>query len=185
MNSISKRLAWGSVCVLSALVATLPASADYTELFIGAAGVNTAQPNILFVIDDSGSMGDLVSTQPNYDPKQTYAGACGKGQAYYSTTGSAPDCSTPNWFNKNALVCKAGLDALAASGLYGPDTLAQYDDSSSTARTWVKLASSQKDQLVECKADYGVHGDGSPAASVYPINGVSSGKEPSSSRMVS
>ena len=139
--------------------------------------MNTAQPNILFVIDDSGSMGDLVSTQPNYDPKQTYAGACGKGQAYYSTTGSAPDCSTPNWFNKSALVCKAGLDALAATGLYGPDTLAQYDDSSSTARTWVKLASSQKDQLVECKADYGVHGDGSPAANVYPINGVSSGKD--------
>ena len=37
------------------------------------------------------------------------AGGCGNGQVYYSTTGSAPDCSSPNWFNKSALVCKAGL----------------------------------------------------------------------------
>jgi type IV pilus assembly protein PilY1 len=178
MKPISKRLALGSVGILSALAATVPASADDTELFLGAANsVNTAQPNILFIIDDSGSMGGLVSTQANYDPKKTYSGACGSGQVYYSTTGSAPDCSTPSWFNKSALVCKAGLDAIAATGIYGPDTLAQYDDSSSTARTWVKLVNSQKDQLVECKADYGVHGDGSPTTDVYPINGVASGKD--------
>ncbi len=178
MNPINKRLAWGCGGILSALVATAPASADDTELFVGATNaVNTAQPNILFIVDNSGSMGDLVSTQPNYDPRQTYAGACGAGQVYYSTTGSAPDCSTPNWFDKSALVCKAGLDALAATGIYGPDTLAQYDDSSSTARTWVKLVSAQKDQVVECKADYGANGDGSPPANVYPINGVASGKD--------
>src|SRR3954470_19571279 len=126
MHTTIKRLVWAGVGALSACLATVPASADDTELFIGAAnGVNTAQPNILFVIDDSGSMGDLVSTQPNYDPKQTYAGACGNGEVYYSTTGSAPDCSTPNWLNKTALACKAGLEALAKTGLYGPDTLAQ------------------------------------------------------------
>ena len=178
MNSVTKRFAWVGVGALSALVITVSASADDTELFIGAAnGVNTAQPNILFIIDDSGSMGDLVSSQPNYDPRQTYGGSCGSGHVYYSTTGNAPDCSSTNWFNKSALVCKAGLDAMAATGIYGPDTLAQYDDSSSTARTWVKLVTSQKDQLVECKADYGVYGDGNPTANVYPINGVSSGKD--------
>ena len=178
MMPISKRSAWGCVGILSALAATAPASADDTELFVGAANaVNTAQPNILFIIDDSGSMAGLVSTQANYDPKQTYTGACGNGHVYYSTTGSAPDCSSPNWFDKTALVCKAGLDAIAATGIYGPDTVAQYDDSSSTARTWVKLVTSQKDQLVECKADYGVDGDGSPADAVYPINGVTSGKD--------
>ena len=152
MNPITKRFAWVGVGALSALVITFPASADDTELFVGASGANTAQPNILFIIDNSGSMGDLVSTQPNYDPKQTYSGGCGNGQVYYSTTGSAPDCSSPNWFNKSALVCKAGLDAIAATGIYGPDTLAQYDDSSSTARTWVKFVNTQKDQVVECKA---------------------------------
>jgi len=72
MNSVTKRFAWVGVGALSALVITVSASADDTELFIGAAnGVNTAQPNILFIIDDSGSMGDLVSSQPNYDPRQT------------------------------------------------------------------------------------------------------------------
>jgi len=178
MTPTIKRFAWIGVGALSALAITAPASADDTELFVGAAnGVNTAQPNILFIIDNSGSMGDQVSTQPNYDPRQTYSGGCGNGHVYYSTTGSAPDCSSTNWFNKTALVCKAGLDAIAATGIYGPDTLAQYDDSSSTARTWVKLVSSQKDQLVECKADYGVHGDGSPTSAVYPINAVSSGKD--------
>src|SRR5215470_17909903 len=153
MNPITRRLAWGCVGILSTLAAAAPAFADDTELFVGATGVNTAQPNILFIIDDSGSMGDLVRTQPNYDPKQSYPGSCNSGQIYYSTTGSAPDCSTPNSFNKGALVCKAGLDALAATGIYGPDTLAQYDDSSSTARSWVKLVSSQKDQVVERKPE--------------------------------
>jgi len=108
MNSVTKRFAWVGVGALSALVITVSASADDTELFIGAAnGVNTAQPNILFIIDDSGSMGDLVSSQPNYDPRQTYGGSCGSGHVYYSTTGNAPDCSSTNWFNKSALVCKA------------------------------------------------------------------------------
>ena len=61
MNPVTKRFAWVGVGALSAFVITVPASADDTELFLGAAnGVNTAQPNILFIIDDSGSMG--VST---------------------------------------------------------------------------------------------------------------------------
>src|SRR5512144_1828052 len=119
MNPTTKLFAWVALGVLTGLVTTGPASADDTELFVGAArGVNTAQPNILFIIDDSGSMGDLVSTQPNYDPKQTYSGGCGAGHVYYSTTGSAPDCSSTNWVNKSALVCKAALDAIAATGIY-------------------------------------------------------------------
>ncbi len=150
-ESLQQRLAWGGVGILSALVATAPASADDTELFVGASNaVNTAQTEHPVHHDDSGSMADLVSTQPNYDPRQTYSGTCGNGQVYYSTTGSAPDCSTPNFSTRARSSARPGSTRWRPRASTGPDTLAQYDDTS-TARSWVKLVSSQKDQVVECK----------------------------------
>jgi type IV pilus assembly protein PilY1 len=153
----------------------MPAAADDTELFLGVPNaVNTSQPNILFIVDDSGSMGDLVRTQPNYDPTETYAGSCNPNLVYWRTsTGNPPDCSTSRWFDKSALMCRAGLNALNTAGTY-TDTLAQYNDSSASQR-WETIASNQKTRYVECKADNGVHGGpGSPTTNAYPRNGVTS-----------
>jgi len=178
MKLITKRTVWIGVGALLALATILPAAADDTELFLGVPNaVNSAQPNILFIIDDSGSMGDLVRTQPNYDPSQTYTGSCSPNQVYWRTgTGSEPACNTSRWFNKTAFKCMAGMNSLATTGFYIADAAIQYNDATNT-KAWGTISSNQKNRLVECHADDGVDGDGSPATDVYPKNGVTSGAD--------
>ena len=63
-----------SLALLLGLAAALPIHADDTEIFIGRAE-NYSDPNVLFVIDTSGSM-DTVTNFLAYDPATTYSGAC-------------------------------------------------------------------------------------------------------------
>ena len=46
--------------VMIALTAVAPALADDTEVFLGQASARGSRPNILFIVDTSGSMGSLV-----------------------------------------------------------------------------------------------------------------------------
>ena len=58
-----------------ALLALVAADAQDVEIFVGdSRSVNSAKPNILLILDDSGSMGAEVLTQNNYDPDFTYDG---------------------------------------------------------------------------------------------------------------
>jgi type IV pilus assembly protein PilY1 len=170
--NITKRLAWVGVGALFGVAAMMPAAADDTEVFVGGASGNTSQPNILFIFDNSLSMATQVQTQENYNPAHTYAGSCNPTQVYWRTgPGSPPACSTSQWFNKSALMCQAGLNALNTAGTY-TDTLAQYNDKNNT-KAWQTILANQTTRYVECKADNGVHGGpSSPATNVYPKNGV-------------
>ncbi len=162
-----------SAAVLSALVFATAAFADDTELFTGIPNAaSTAQPNILFIIDDSGSMGTIVRTQPTYDPATVYSGACDPNRVYWRTdTGSPPACNTNRYFDKTALMCKAGLTALGTSG-YFTDLMAQYNPSNGS-KQWETISSSQKSRYVECQDDWGLHGGPSnPTTNTYPKNGV-------------
>ena len=91
--------------------------ADNTEIFVGRSD-NYTDPNVLFVIDTSGSM-DTVVNFLSYDPATTYAGACNAGRLYWSTDGSEPDCTTTsNYVNTNTLVCNAAVSPLGTSGSF-------------------------------------------------------------------
>lgn len=54
------RTAWFAAGVLSAAISAAPAAADDTELFIGTSTAVGAQPNILLIVDNSGSMAEDV-----------------------------------------------------------------------------------------------------------------------------
>ena len=75
MNQIAKRLM--TMTSAAAIVAPSGAAlADDSEIFTGLANTVSAQrPNILFVIDTSGSMDTDVVTQVPYDPATTYGGS--------------------------------------------------------------------------------------------------------------
>jgi type IV pilus assembly protein PilY1 len=170
--NIQKHLRWLGAAALGALCTSGAALADDTELFVGVPNAaSQARPNILFVIDNSGSMATDVRTQPNYDPAQTYAGTCDVSRVYWLRgTGTPPSCSTTSqYFDAAALKCDMGVQALKSAGTY-TDTMAQFNPSSN-AKRWENISSSQHTRYVECKADYGKHGDGNPANAVYPKNG--------------
>ena len=70
-----------------------PALADDTELFVGdASQFPQVAPNIVFVIDTSGSMDTTVQTQAAFDAAVTYPGRCDPARVYWrSGTGSPPE----------------------------------------------------------------------------------------------
>ena len=119
------RMSWLGLGALWALTAGLPAVADDTELFIGSS-LNTvhALPNVLFVIDNSGSMGSLVLTQDGFRGSTTYpaVNGCDATRVYWRTgTGNPPTCGTNNYFNLNALRCERALNAFGGTAGYYTD----------------------------------------------------------------
>jgi type IV pilus assembly protein PilY1 len=74
MNISKARLASMVVGSFWMLAAGVPAQADDTELFVATSTGAGIRPNVLFIIDNSGSMGTDVVTQGPYDPTYTYTG---------------------------------------------------------------------------------------------------------------
>jgi hypothetical protein len=132
-----------------------PAVADDTEIFVNQQP--DAQPNILLILDTSGSMDSAVSTQPPYDPGVTYAGSCAAGRIFWRAgSGDPPDCATSRWFNASQLACNAAVQGINSAGRYLAQRAGQWNAASNH---WEQMRQATKDQPVECSADAGVHGE--------------------------
>ena len=174
MNAIMKRFAWLGLGTLWALAAVGPALADDTELFIGTSQNSQTQPNILFILDNSGSMATIVQTQDTYDGNVTYpAAGCDATRVYWRIgVGDPPACTTDRWFNLSALKCKQAITAFKTAGYY-TDNMAQYDPTNSgTGKRWETIANAQKTRLVECRSDRNIDGDGVDGTKLYARNGL-------------
>ncbi|HKE44535.1 MAG TPA: PilC/PilY family type IV pilus protein [Steroidobacteraceae bacterium] len=144
-----------------------PALADDTEIFVGQQ--SGARPNILFILDTSGSMDSQVSTQPPYNPATTYNGTCDVNHVYWNRGGNnPPDCSnTNNWFNANELACDAAVQGISSAGRYLAQRAGQWDENNNR---WDQVDNNTRDQPVECSADAGVHGETAGDPKVYAFN---------------
>jgi type IV pilus assembly protein PilY1 len=173
MNLIKTRVGWLGLGALWALTAGTPAIADDTELFVGNNLSSQAHPNILFVLDNSGSMATQVTTQdPTTARSSTRSRGCDPNRIYWRTgVGNPPDCTTDRWFNAAALRCNAAPQAIMTAGYY-TDAMAQYDPTTgSGGRRWENITTTQKTRVVECQDDRNVHGDGVDATRRYARNG--------------
>lgn len=161
--------------VIAALT-SLPLWSDDTEIYLGDIDFSTdIRPNVLFIIDTSGSMDtDVVSTTPSYDPTQTYSGSCDASRIYWDTRGRAPSCSTSNWFQATLNTCQDSKASLSTgSGIY-LGKLASYEPGrcrrgSCAPSTWDNLGTRNTANIVECQADWGNHGDGTNS-NYYPAD---------------
>jgi type IV pilus assembly protein PilY1 len=155
--------------LLFALVSGAPVVADDTELFVFDNSALTVNPNILFILDTSGSMDTAVESQQSYDPAAVYDGSCRHDRLYWRTgTGDPPACDTDRWFDASALKCVAASDAFATSAGRLTDRFAQYDAGEAE---WRKLSQNDKAGAVECDDDRGIHGDGANSGGVYAQSG--------------
>ncbi|MDH3401353.1 MAG: VWA domain-containing protein, partial [Chromatiales bacterium] len=185
MNYSARQIIFSFATALITLSSGAPALADDTELFVGDASAQEgAYPNLLFILDNSGSMGSQPSgssgTSQSYDPAITYDGDCTADRIYYLTGGGRgnnlpdpPECGTGAYFNSPALMCDAARQPLTQTGFY-TDTVARWDthDADSSRHQWEDLATSDLDSYVECRADEGVHGGTpNPLTDVYAANG--------------
>ena len=138
------------------------AHADDTEIFFGNPSGNGIIPNILFILDNSGSMSSLVSTYDPYDPTINYyapssfinnnyiyafnPGAFSNGQYRGGFLGRLVSANT---------TCKVMTDSLTRNGQY---LSAQVSSYSSGKWRNVLRSSGDDSSTTECKADRGVHG---------------------------
>src|SRR4051794_38627950 len=114
---------------LLAVAAATAAFADDTEIFFDQNAADIP-PNVLFILDTSGSMNELVTTQQPYDPAKTYTpdkcgGTAFDASSYYYSSKGLPKCGSANKLDKKLFKCVSMLTALSTSG-FATDTFGQW-----------------------------------------------------------
>lgn len=160
----SRRLAAFAGALLAALLTHAPlALADDTEVYVSNATEGT-QPNILFIVDTSGSMNGIVNIPAVYDPATTYSGTCSPTRIYWTTNSTPPSCSSTQWVPTTQNFCKAMAPAFASGGRF-TDQAAMWrrdwgilGERSWTDQRWQSLQDGANTHALECEDDSGKHG---------------------------
>ncbi len=159
--------------LLSGLLICGPIQADDVEIYSDTSS-NGVNPNILFVIDTSGSMGGTVNIS-SYDPGVSYdvpvgapAGSveCLDDRIYVGGIGTTtPQCDTNYWFEESKFHCDAGAANLDINGVglgtgFYVDRIARWND---TFDSWYSLHSTfynfrSTSLYYECEDDDEIHG---------------------------
>jgi type IV pilus assembly protein PilY1 len=153
-------------------LSAVPVLADDSEIFVSVETGVGVRPNVLFVVDTSGSMDtDVLVEKGPYDPNFTYTGTgCSASRVYFTVGGiaSPPACTTVNYFNTSANHCKAARDAMAGVAGSWTGKAAQYDTS---VNQWRDVRSGAASREVECEVDSSPaiqHGSNSaPTPNIY------------------
>lgn len=166
MNAFMRNITWIGAGLLTALLAGGPAFADDTELLLlTPASTQDTTPNIMFILDTSGSMDTTEATITPYDSAQIYGGACDTSKFYWTEVDVVPDCATTqNVIDDGAFHCQIARNQMQGIGSYS-DVFVQYrdggkDGNSIGPKLWQYLAPGYASSPVECQQDSGVHGDG-------------------------
>jgi len=115
--------------------------------------ISCAAPNVMFIIDTSGSMDTQVTTQEPWDPNRTYSGCFNPTRIYYSESGITPYCGFGTTVAKADVFCQAAASSTEYTGLFQA-----WDPA---LKRWGKIPDSAEERLIECAADEGLHGNGS------------------------
>lgn len=146
------------------------AYADDTELFVASSDpvITGALPNILFIMDTSGSMKDPVVTQQQWDSNLDFDGCYDSDMIYFSTSGDIPSCDSDNYFKKERNFCQASYATL--------DGVGQYQDGFKAWRgnrdRWVQLRDNRENRRHECESDQGLHGESAGGSEVWASDGA-------------
>ncbi|MDJ0939076.1 MAG: PilC/PilY family type IV pilus protein [Woeseiaceae bacterium] len=186
MKAFIKKTTWMAAGALFALTAGVPAFADDTELLLVNPNEGTdTTPNVLLIIDSSGSMGTNEETRKVYDYTQTYTGSstpCDTNYLYWTEYKKVvPSCDPTNTRRilKSSFLCDAATKQLEGIGTYRSKMI-QYRDGGSgffsiflglDAKRWQKLEPGNDKDLVECEKDRGDHGDGVNTSDLYAQTG--------------
>lgn len=163
----------GVLCYVSAVIYVAPVQADDTEVYVKHS-TNRVRPNILMILDNSGSMGEnSVSGAPMpYEPDTSYSGSFNAHHLYWTEDSSIPSSDVNVRFHGNLYKCKTGQDSIAQYGLYTGKHLTWFEDSAQPDKSrWGELTyEGSQASYVECEADAGIHGK-EDQGDKHPANG--------------
>ncbi len=171
MSTLTRRITQVAAGALLALAAVAPpALADDTELMLLIPDV-TVRPNILFMLDTSGSMTSQVSTKTPYDPDTVYpvSNECSPDAIYWTDVDVVPSCTSGQQVAKTAFQCASAANPLRGIGSYTDTMVQRRATADPDVFRWQELKSGVSDGTVECMADSGMHGAGT-AGEVYASN---------------
>jgi type IV pilus assembly protein PilY1 len=149
------------------------AMADEAEIFVGTGNaVTNERPNILFVIDTSGSMDTATLTQVPYNPAFVFPGSCRADRVYFvastDPTSPPPTCNNNNSVPLVAFKCNAALTNMGLAGYYVADRAAQW-----RSNKWQGINGNTGNSVwVECRTDAGVHGNGVDLSKLWARDGT-------------
>jgi len=181
MNKVIRNTSWTSVGLLLTLVSGAPALADDTELLLVDPNNQTPKPNILMIIDSSGSMTTEETTKQPFDTAALYGGACDPNAYYWTELDAVPSCDAANtkFVEKDSFLCNAASKQLNGIGMY-TNKMTQYrvGDSGGFTRflavdipRWQSLEPGNATDIVECQKDRNKHGDGVDGTLLYAQRG--------------
>ena len=178
MKISTRKTTWMSVSCAFALLAGMPAIADDTELLlINPDPTKNPKPNVMFILDSSGSMTTQQTTIQPYDGNLDYAGACDSDRVYWTDVDVTPVCNVANtsYIEDDSFHCDFASMQMFGIGSF-TNTMVQWraggkDGTSGGPTRWQYLAPGYNDDPVECQADSGVHGDGRPGL-LWAANGT-------------
>ena len=162
MKISARKTTWMSTGTALTLLSGAPVIADDTELLLVTPDPSQMpKPNVIFILDTSGSMGTVERTAEPYDSNVVYEGACDINNMYWTTVDVVPVCDGANtqYVDKSSFLCGTAAQQLAGIGSY-TDTMVQFRSDETGAATWTELAAGNSSDPVECQGDSGVHGDG-------------------------
>jgi type IV pilus assembly protein PilY1 len=156
-----------------ALLSGAPAVADDTELLlINPNPAANPKPNVMFIMDTSGSMDTIEQTNDPYDSTMTYAGPCDTNRIYWTDVDVTPVCdgNETQFVEKTAFQCDYAANQIAGIGTF-TNTMVQYRSAGNASAKWQYLEPGNNTSPVECQADSGLHGGG-VAGEVYAASGA-------------
>ena len=180
MNKVIRNTSWTSVGLLLTLVSGAPVLADDTELLLVDPNNLTPKPNILMIIDSSGSMTTQETTKLPFDNTVVYPGICKPDVLYWTALDAVPSCDgNLKFIDKNKFLCDAATRQLAGIGIY-TNKMIQFRQGDSgwftkffaaDVERWQILESGNANDIVECKKDRKKHGDGIDGSRLYAQRG--------------
>jgi hypothetical protein len=130
MNKLIRKSTGTVLGLALALVSVGPALADDTELLLVAPPEpSQLKPNVMFILDTSGSMGDVQTTGQPFNPATDYSafGTCDPNNLYWGDGTTTPVCDADNtrFIAKGAWHCDDASIQIAGVGAY-TGVLVQY-----------------------------------------------------------
>jgi type IV pilus assembly protein PilY1 len=204
MNRKIPRWTMLTACAALSALSGMAVHADDTEIYLGQPTTAAeGRPNILFIIDTSGSMAGEVSTQVAYDPATVYDGDCPQGRIYWKSATanlrSVPvsrdncelrdDDDATGWVDADKFLCKTAKDVIDLNGFQPVTRTAQWRPAQTPSnRKWSQLrrpndGNNANANPVECADDSDPskmdppHGDGSKGYAANGTNGPFTSEE--------
>ena len=177
MNKVIRKTTGTVLGLTLAIASGAPALADDTELLLLAPpDPSQLKPNVMFILDTSGSMTTEQETGRPYDPNTDYSafGTCDRDSMYWSEGSGTPVCDAANtrFIDKSAWHCADAAIQVAGVGAY-TGVLVQYRPNAGGVDEWMELEPGNDSDPVECESDSSLHGEnggGDPSA-VYAVSG--------------